>query len=103
MTPPANDDGVTIGEIVRRLDGISQRIDEMLREMREDRRHASEQYLSKELYKANRAADKQDVDDIAKRMDKNETHKRSLTVAMATVGLGFLGNLFLQLVTYLGQ
>lgn len=95
------DHDITIGELVRRIDASDKRWDErisqILAEMREDRRLNSEQFLRRDVYTANREADKEDVKDISRRMDSAEQFKRQIIVGAAVGLLLIVANIIVAL------
>lgn len=106
----------TPGEIMRRLDDITQRVSEMLAEVRADRVENAKTYIRQDVYVANRLTDqaaladlRDDVRDLQGEGDKRDERVRQLedrrrqvwqytgTTLIALLGLG------LMLLTYIAN
>lgn len=58
-------DEPTLGEVMRSLEATAKRLDELARQMAEDRRHAAETYVRQDVYVAQRQADQAVTADLS--------------------------------------
>lgn len=74
---------ISLGEVIRQLESISKRQEEMLREIRDDRKIYAETYLRRDLYEAQSKAAADDVRDINARLDKSEAFRKQILSGLA--------------------
>lgn len=89
----------TLNEVVRRFEEATKRLSgemqELTRELREERRINEVTYLRKDVYEANRATTDRDIADLrtdvndlteARKVDQTWKRQQSLTLGVAVVG-----------------
>lgn len=67
----------TIGEVIRRLDALARSIEELGKEIREDRKEAAATYVRRDLYVAERLADQTVTADLAREIGAIREDRKS--------------------------
>lgn len=85
----------TLGEVIRRLDTLARSLEELGKDIREDRKDAAATYVRRDLYVAERLADQTVTADLAREITAIQADRRSdagfrrqvlLGLALAAIG-----------------
>lgn len=76
-------DEPTLGEALRRLDGVSRKLDDLAKEMADDRREFATKYVPRELYETRHMHLHDRISAVAARLDEQEREQEDRDKAAA--------------------
>jgi len=99
----------TLGEVVRRLDGVAQQITNLVEKIDVDRRRDAETYVNKDSYReyqrlveATFKAHAGDIEDLNESRKEDARWRRTASLTLAVAAAGWLVTIALFVATLLG-
>ncbi|MGL5830443.1 MAG: hypothetical protein ACRC0L_12870 [Angustibacter sp.] len=84
-------------EMLRRIEEITRRQEDLMTEIRADRAALAATYVRLDVYRAERAADTSDVTDLVKRQDTADAFRRQILAGVSVGIIGMAANVVLTL------